>query len=1569
MKKKLAVLMLLIVLIILPGFAQETSYYVSFYPNVNLYYPGDKIQVYLNIYYYYLDIKGDFQEDISFDIYKMPDDLAPDKYQEYASRNYPVDTLNKTITLKDYGYDYWQCYDPVDLPGMESGIYYITLTTPHGNYSTTVRVSSLSLTSKITKESILLFVQDRKTGKTIENADISISLSQEVKKFKTDKEGFLKLYLQDLHLEGNNSCRIVALSGKNSAEVTVSVPLEQELFKGYIYTDRPVYRPEQDVHFKGILRTEKGDKLSYVSGEEIEVLIQDPQGAELYKEKLKTDEYGNISGKITLVKEPPLGRYNIYCTHPKGQANGYFQVEEYRKPEFEIKINPEKENYVQGDNMTFNMEVNYYFGAPVPDTEYTYEIYRNYYYPYYWSYWWQEELMYYDPYYTTYSSYGGEFIKSDTGKTDKNGKATFSCEATKIDYDATYMVKVRMVDESRREVTGSASVLITRGAFYLTLKPEKYYYEPGDKANIKIEAKDYSGNPVKTDLTLKARYERYDQKANTWTWEEGQDVKLKTDEQGLAFYDYKIKDDGYYEITCNALDQNENQITTYGYLYCYSWNGYYNWYNRFSNVEIIPDKDYYEPGDKAGFFIVCPHENIKALVTVEGEDVYYEKVMDFSNRTAELKLDITEKYSPNFFVTVDFFYEGVFYHHEKKIICPSTDKFLNVSIEPDKEKYKPRDTAKFIVKTTDQNGKPVSSQVTMGLADESVYAVMSETTPNIQKFFYGTKNNQTYTYGSDGSVYPYYYNYYGYEDEGEGIVLKDQVAPSVEADMKTSADTGAVAEQSVANGGGGETPVVQPDFTREYFPDTAYFNPGIITDQNGVAEINIEMPDSLTTWRATARAVSKDTKVGENTEKIIVTKDLLARLITTRFYTERDEAVITGIVHNYLNSEKTVYASLDIDGGIKILDSNKFKVNIPPDGSVPIDWKVKVERAGEVKIKLTALTDEESDAVEMKIPVLPHGTEQFVAVAGSTSDTSEEELIFPEGAEKGSAKCLIILEPSIASTVLTSLDYLIGYPYGCVEQTMSRFLPNVIVANTLGELDLYDENINKELPEMVKQGFERLYNFHHSDGGWGWWENDESHPYMTAYVVYGLSLAKEAGYSVDENKVSAAISWMRQNYDKQEDLNTKAYMAFAVSTAGENCNDWLKELYKKKDKLNSYSVAVLAISLHKAGMDNEADEMVKFLEDTASASGTTACWSGQAYEHGWTDNKVEITSYCLKALLAVKPESKLIPKVVRYLAFSRNGNYWYSTKDTAAAVMSLTGYIKISKELNPDFTADLYFNGTKIKTVEFTKEDVGKPGERIEIPFDQGLMSGKNTIKFQMNGKGMLYYAAYLKYYTDEENVKAQDSGIKIKRTFYLAKPSKDNKEPELVKLGSSGEFTVSSQDIILVKLEITGENDYEYVIIEDPKPAGCEYDTEQRENLYDWNYWYVHREERDEKIAFFSTYYWAGNQEITYRLRAETPGKFHVMPGRAYLMYSTEVGGNSDEVILNILESEDNLQDQNKVVPEPVSEKEIKNIQQEKEAPESKAETPNNTLYIGAVIGILTIIVLSFMRKGKGGC
>ena len=1537
MKRTIYVLFLLLCFFSLPSFADSDSYRISFSLR-KFYYPGERIS--LKGYICCNDSKSSYDENINFKIYKIPPDLTADKYKEYSLQSSPLKEINKGVTIKYHGNHYSEGDFILNLPELSSGVYYVTASTSKDSISSSTRISNIALSAKISKDMLLLSIEDRKNSSPLKG-DIKLFADKEVRNYSSDKNGILNINLKGF--KSGSNCRILALCNDDTCEINLKLPDSRPNFMAYIYTDRPVYRPSQKVCFKAVLRNEKNGKLEYLSGEDMKISIKDARYGEIYKKTLKTDDYGAISEEITLSEEPPLGTYKIICTSPDGQAKeGNFLVEEYRKPEFNITVTPDKAHYIKGDTMTFNIDGKYYFGSPVPEKEYKWQIYRDYYYPSFWNNWWEEELFTDN----VIDSYERQELKTGQGKTDKNGKASFSFPAEEINYDADYTVIVSMIDESRREVTGSAKILITGASFYFIINQDRYVYNPGEKGSLKIEARDYGGKPVETDFLLDFNYENYDKEKKKWKWKTIESVKLKTDSNGNVSYDFVPEKEGYYQVICRAKDQNHNKVKKSIELYSYGGTDYYNW-NNLNKVDIIPDKNIYEPGDTAYFLIVCPYEGIKAFLTVEGHEILDYKIIDLSNKTACYKLKITDKYTPDFYISVNFFRNGKFYTQSKKIICPPEDKFLTVSVEPDKEEYRPGENGKFIIKTVDRKKRPVSSQVSFGLIDEALYSVAGEAVPDIQKFFYGTRGNSVFTYNSISNNERFYEYQTGDIDSGE-VPYSDSRGGSPD-----DGNEGGTIDDS----GSGDVPL-QPDFTREYFPDTAYFNPSVITDQNGRAEVNLSFPDSLTTWRATARAVSKDTKAGEKTRNIIVTKDLLARLIMPGFFTERDETVITGIVHNYLNSEKTVYAKLEIDGGIEFSgkDTQQCKVQVPPGGSAAIDWKVRVKKQGPCKVKLIALTDEESDALEMTVPVLPHGTEQTAATAGVTKDKAEEEITLPEGAEKSSSKCVIMLEPSLSSSLLSSIEYLAGYPYGCVEQTMSRFLPSVITAKTLKELNLRNEYLNKELPEMVRAGFRRLYNFQHSDGGWGWWTHDKSQAFMTAYVVYGMSMAKSAGYEVDEQRLKHGIKWLKNNYSRENDINTKVYMVFSLVTAGVDCKDWLMSLYGEYEALHPYSMAVFSISLEKAGFHKEALNVIDILETTAETVETTASWPGG---YGWTENRVESTSYCLMALISVKPESKLIPSIVKYLSLNRKGNYWYSTKDTASAVMAITEYIKITKELNPDFNGNLYVNGKKITSFKFTKDDVGKAGKKVEIPFGEGLVSGINKVKFEIKGSGMLYYNIYLKYHTDAENIMPGDSGFNITRKFYLLEAGKSSDEKKEIPLNDRGEMEVKSQDIILVELEINGYQDSEYLIIEDPKPAGCEYVPDEIEGYSldeKWDYWFTHRELRDEKCAYFTSYYHGDSRKITYKLRAETPGIFHVMPAMAYLMYTGEVNGNSDEGIINISDNKEKIGP----TPVPVTLSEMRRFNPSVKIEEKKKETPLSLVTILIVLPAVIVLAIT---------
>ena len=168
-----------------------------------------------------------------------------------------------------------------------------------------------------------------------------------------------------------------------------------------------------------------------------------------------------------------------------------------------------------------------------------------------------------------------------------------------------------------------------------------------------------------------------------------------------------------------------------------------------------------------------------------------------------------------------------------------------------------------------------------------------------------------------------------------------------------------------------------------------------------------------------------------------------------------------------------------------------------------------------------ALTDEESDALELQIPVRPWGLQLNATLSGSLRGEkrkSTRSWFCRSDINADASSLRIDLAPSVAGTMMSALDFLASYPYGCVEQTMSSFLPNILVTKAVKELGLNPPAASVELEKKIAAGLERLYQFQHEDGGWGWWETDQTHPFMTAYVVAGLAQAKDAGYRIDERR-------------------------------------------------------------------------------------------------------------------------------------------------------------------------------------------------------------------------------------------------------------------------------------------------------------------------------------------------------------------------------------------------------------------------------------------------------------------
>ena len=274
---------------------------------------------------------------------------------------------------------------------------------------------------------------------------------------------------------------------------------------------------------------------------------------------------------------------------------------------------------------------------------------------------------------------------------------------------------------------------------------------------------------------------------------------------------------------------------------------------------------------------------------------------------------------------------------------------------------------------------------------------------------------------------------------------------------------------AASGGAGGE---VAPTL-RSNFADTAYWVASSVADENGIVEVKFKVPDNLTTWKIKAWTMGDGTRVGSGTSDIISSKDLIIRPQTPRFFTERDQIVLSAVVHNYLASEKSVKVVIENEGGhLKLLDEAEQTVTVAANGEARINWTVDVIASGNTTIRMKALTDEESDAVEIKVPVQVHGmlkTESFTGVIRPNGEKAVVEVKVPEERIPAQSRLEIRYSPSLAGAMVDTLPYLLEYPYGCTEQTLNRFLPAVLTQRTLQKMGVNLADVKKQRTNLDAQ--------------------------------------------------------------------------------------------------------------------------------------------------------------------------------------------------------------------------------------------------------------------------------------------------------------------------------------------------------------------------------------------------------------------------------------------------------------------------------------------------------------------
>lgn len=1092
-----------------------------------------------------------------------------------------------------------------------------------------------------------------------------------------------------------------------------------DLSRYFIFTDRPIYQPGQEVNFKAIIRSDDDARYSIPSGQ-AKVTITTGNNETKFEQSYPISGDGSINGTYQLSEDDSVGYYTLSIElGPKpdnaqwgeySSNSTFFNVQHYQKPESFISVDSPQLEYISGDTAELTITGSYFSGQPLIATDIKYRVSAVDYYEY--SYY-NDQINSYrgtlDTFYGVW--YGTQTVSEGIVSLDNTGVAKVQIDTKQLDNpdensnytrgkSKIFVVEVTQEDGSLAPSYSTKNLLIYAGdygiyqnnhgssgkintPYTLPLKLSQYFREVS-LAGINLTAKIYRETWVK-DSIQNSKYPTYHKEE-----EELGEYKLTTNNEGETQLNFTPTKLGYYKIMVEGRDQQGNFIAKE--FYTYVTNRDYPIYQGEDSPEIslTLDKDKYEPRDTVKLEIVSSYENRDVLITIERGRLsrYFVERIDGKSITIDLPLVDTD--IPNVYITVSSFNPVALDMAQINLPVSTTGKKIEVTITPDSLKYGPGETAEVELITRDLAGNPVTAEVALWAVDKAIFELAGSNLGDIFNKFWAERSDTT--------------------SESHSLM-------------------GILANQAEGGGGGGES--------RSVFKDTAYWNPAIQTDKNGKALVKIKLPDNLTTWTLAAVANTRDTRVGQSTKEISVNKDIVVRPIMPRIMRVGDKIKLSALVQNFTSQSHQFEVQLSFDSG-EVAQNTWENVTIDSMGVARLVWDLSPKKVtDEAKVKIRARVQGElslSDEIEVSVPVRQFGFLERIGVSGLDDQSYSVPLNTSIDPQQSSS--VLSLSTSLLASLPTAMDYLVNYSYACVEQTTSRLVPALLVTNNSDLFPITTKT--QDYTKVIDKSLERLSTMQRGDGGWTWWYTGKSDPFITLYVVENLRLAQSLGYKPSPQMLDRATNYL-------------------ANSAG----DFLAELRVSEDP---DLVSLRVMMDYNAGDRNPETNGLNQLISLAQSQGDTQFWNaGTKARFGSIQTS---TAMALRALIMAKADRALIDKAALYLTRTRNSDYWGNTFATSQVLSALTAYSKLSDDLTPNYSyqvsGDIESSGT-VKNSQTQIED---------IKLDLAKLSDSLDVKVSKDGTGNLYSTLVTTQFLTSRDLPSVSNGISITKKFENSKGS-----------------------------------------------------------------------------------------------------------------------------------------------------------------------------------------------------
>ena len=1307
------------------------------------------------------------------------------------------------------------------------------------------------------------------------------------------------------------------------------------VLRGTIFSDRGVYRPGEEVHFKAVLRSDSPSGIAMIpAGTPVYFSLRDSQNRNVDKRALTVNEWSSVEWTFALPSDGALGTYRVVAdlsdrpaAADRGWEEGWVRpvegtllVAAYRRPDFRVDATLGSDSSVAGASLTGVVTAKYLFGASMAKRRIAWRATR--------------EMLCGAPaaiaehFTDTRFVFAGdcdhemgiEQVGGAETTLDANGQFTTTL-ATRLDLGRPYRYTVEgdVEDVSRQHIAGRASFLVHPAPWYIGLMSPSYFVEQKQGFESAVVAVSNEGvvvPGVPVEITLRQiqwNSVRRAEGQGFYTWDttrheiEVGKWTVHTAEKPVPV-SMALPNGGYFEVTAVGRDAEGRSTTTKTSFYALG-TGYTAW-ERFDHnrITLVPEKTTYRPGDTARIMIQSPWERATALLTTEREGVKTRRQFAITSTQQYVTVPILEEDIPNVYVSVllvkgrtkdDTPDDGsdpgkpAFRLGYTQLKIEDRSKRLTVAVTANSAEYRPANAANVDIQVKDYRGAPTVAEVTLWAVDYGVLSLTAFRTPDILDSVYVPKALQVTNI-----------------DNRQRIVSRRALIPKGE-------DAG--------GGGGSDTGV---DALRKDFRVLAFWVGSIVTDASGHARIDLKLPESLTTYRIMAVAADKSSRFGSDDSEIRINKPVTLKPAFPRFMAVGDSASFGSVITSQLPQSGAALVTMkSLDPAVvEIRGNGRQTVQVGANGSTEVRFDAIAKRTGSARIQMTARLSNETDAFEDVIPVEILSSPETVAAYGEAKTEAKETLVMPSGAVPGFGG----LHVQLSSTAMVGLNegarYLVEYPYGCAEQQASRGFA-LLLASDLGEAFRLPGIDPRNLRNISQATVKGLATFQCGNGGFSYWPGAcySTSPYLTAYILHVLHEASALKYDVDAEMRERAYTYLQRELAQPNPTDDgwwpayTAWQTFAVKVlaeGGRNQDSHINRLYQRLDRMPVFALSYLLDALVAKG---ETGPRILELQRRIANAMLTEAGSAHVEELSdpyllwfWNSN-VRSTAIALRSLMRSSASDELVRPTVRWLLSARKNGRWGNTQENAWAMEALVAYYKKYESDVPDFRAVVKLANEEIARGAFEGRSADTMARDIPMPALQakGTPGSSRTITFSKEGTGTLFYITRLRYAADELYQDGLDAGFNIQRHY---SPHVESGAPQPQAL------SFKAGDLVLVTLSFNLTKERRFVAVTDPLPAGFEpveswfattaasLANTQRdfEGQGTWMSWWQrggfdHVERHDNRVTLFATRLSEGRHEFSYVARATTSGTFRTAPAHAEEMYEPEVFGRTRTDIVDV--------------------------------------------------------------------